>query len=107
MTKSVGVTARIPVELMEKIKYLEINITDVIRDSLWDEVKARERLISEMGEWKSIEGLSAAPDPMWKQLEGLSGEELTRARIRYVANIRKEARRAAEELDRKNELEKM
>jgi hypothetical protein len=39
---------------MEKIKYLEINVTDVIRDSLWDEVKARERLISEMGEWKSI-----------------------------------------------------
>jgi hypothetical protein len=102
------VTARIPVELMEKIKYLEINVTDVIRDSLWNEVKASESLIVEivkLKEWKSIGGLPATPEPTWRQLEGLSGEELTRARIRYVANIRKEVRRNAEELARNSELE--
>ena len=97
VTKSAIVTARISVELMEKIKYLEISVTDVIKDSLENEVADRERLLAEMGKWKHIGGLSDAPDPIWKRLEGLSGEELTRARIRHIASLKKEARRFARE----------
>ena len=104
MKKSSIVTARIPAELMEKIRYLEINVTDVIRDSLLNEVIDREKIIKEMGEWKIIGGLLSSPESVWRQFEGLSGEELRLAQIRYVAKMKKDARETAEELARRDEF---
>ena len=93
---SVVVTARIPVELKKKIDYLEIDITQVIRDSLINAVSERERELEKFN-WRQIGGLNNKSDNP-EITEGLSGEELKRARITLLAKLRKEARKNAEKI---------
>lgn len=101
MVKSEIVTARISQDLYKKIKYLEINVTETVRDSLLREVEEREALIEEimnpeLGK-KKIGGLRDDHDRAWDQLQQLSGEEKKLAAVRYVANMRKEVRKMVEE----------
>lgn len=95
---SVVVTARIPFELKKKIDYLEIDITQVIRDSLTKAVTERERELEKFKDnWRQIRGLNNKSDNP-EITEGLSGEELKRARITLLAKLRKEARKNAEKI---------
>lgn len=98
-------TARISRDIYEKIKYLEISVTETVRDSLLREVEKREALIKEIMSLtpmkeKKIVGLRSDSDPLWEQLQQLSGEEKKHAAIRYVSNMRKEIRKTIEDLNK-------
>ena len=90
MTKSQVITARIPQDLYKKVKYLEINVTEVVRHSLNEAVIEREAEVNEMleslPEMRIIGGLKnpLPKDPLWEQIRESSGEEKKLAVIRYL-----------------------
>jgi hypothetical protein len=111
LTKSQVITARISPDLYEKVKYLEINITVVVRDSLIKSVVEREAQIDDflesLPEMRFIGGLKSDPErnSMLEQIRKSSGEERTLAVIRYLARVDTEARKELPKLIRELELE--
>jgi hypothetical protein len=77
LTKSVIVTARIPVELKKKIEYLNINVTEVVREALMKAVEKQEKIPSPTKmEWKTIGGLGEPSPPFPEELKGLDGDKI-------------------------------
>ena len=76
MTKSVVVTARIPLDLREKIKKLNINKSKVIREALLEAVEKQEKYIT-------IGGLKEPTPTIPKELSGLLPNNI---RILYREN---------------------
>ena len=77
LTKSAIVTARIPVELKEKIKYLDINVTEVIREALMNAVEKKEIINGPTKmEYRNIGGLKEPSPPFPEELRGLPPTEI-------------------------------
>jgi hypothetical protein len=93
LTKSVIVTARIPVELKKKIEYLNINVTEVVREALMKAVEKQEKISDPTKmEWKTIGGLGGPPSPPFP--EELKGLDLDKIRELHRGNrLSPEARR--------------